>query len=279
MYLYIYYVNNYTNIIEKKIFFQLCCVSDNPNTFDKQTCFNKQFTETDITFVPQKRPSNLQLTSDEDTSYHKKTKRKHKTHQKSSTKQIYKVEVVEPNQTLLKSKNRNKPPVVIRLKRVQHTEKKYCSSDFNADCWKGSSSLNNHIQDRGYIKVVRKPSVYNDNIQPATKHFSNNHIFTFEHPELHRFFQKDKLCYPVSVNIPHALSSVEYIHDKVSKLDNLSLKCAMPFSKSIEFISNLKPQQIGKWFFSIPKEIEDDFSFDSAVLTPLTRIIKNNKPI
>ncbi|VVC36544.1 BRCT domain,Zinc finger, DBF-type [Cinara cedri] len=251
---------------------RLCSVSDNPGTFEKQTiCFKRQYSATDITFVPQKRPSNLQLTSDEETSYHKKTKRKHKTHQKSLSKHIYKVEVVEPNQILPKSKNTNKPPVVIRLKRVQHNENKYCSSDFNTDCLKDTSSLENHIPNHKFIRVVRKPSIYNDNnIRPVTKSFSNNHIFTFEYPELRRFIQKEKLYHPISVNIPDTQSSVKYIDERISKQDNHNLKCAMSFSKSIKFILNMKPQQIGAWFFNIPKEIEDDYSFDSAVLTPLT---------
>lgn len=244
--------------------------------------FKRTFSETNISFVPQKRPSNLQVTSEEDTSYHKKTKRKHKTHQKSSSKHIYKVEVVEPNQPLPNSKNTNKPPVVIRLKRVQHTKNKYCSNNFdnpisisdcNADYWKDSSSLDNHVREPGFIRVVRKPSIDNDNkLKPATKCLSKNQMFAFEHPELRTFIQKGNLCYPMFVNIPDTKSSIDYIHESISRLENHSLKCGMSFSESINFISNVKSQQIGKWFYNIPKEIEDDFSFDSAVLTPLINI-------
>lgn len=302
-------------------FFQLCSSGRNPSTFEKHTTyfkkklsesnisflpqlssvdgnssnlkkhttrFKRKFSESNISFVPQKRPSNLQLTSDEETDYyHKKTKRKHKTHQKSSSKQIYKVEVVEPNKTSPNSKNSNKPPVVIRLKRVQHTKNKYSTtkfegpisiSDCNADCLKVSSSFNSHKPDRRFIRVVRKPSVNSDkNLEFATRCSSKNQIFTFEHPELRTFVQKVKLCYPMSVNMPDTKSSLEYVHERISRLDNYSLKRAMSFSESIEFISNVKPQQIGEWFYNIPKKIEDDFSFDTTQLTSLIEMSKATK--
>lgn len=265
---------------------QLCSVGGNSSSFKKHpTCFKRKFSESNISFVPQKRPSNLQLTSDEETNYyHKRIKRKHKTHQKSSSKQIYKVEVVEPNKTLPNLKNSNKPPVVIRLKRVQHTKNKYSTSNFDSsisiptDCWKVSSSLNSHTPDRGFIRVVRKPSVNNDkNVEFATKCSSKKQIFTFEHPELRTFVKKVKLCYPISVNIPDTKSSLEYVHERISRLDNRCLKRAMSFSESIQFISNVKPQQIGEWFYNIPKKIEDDFSFDTTQLTSLIEMSKASK--
>lgn len=210
--------------------------------------------------MPQKRPSNLHSPLHKEINYHKKTKRKNKMNQKLSSKDIYKVEVVNsPRSSSINSSNDSvdseKPPVIVRFKRIQPTIAKHYSSDPDGQI---SSNVNNKhfpedpIPVRRYFRVVRKPSFSNE-VQIAPKGYSENLIYSFEYPELHQNVG-DVLYYPTYNHIPNSGSSIGNIQEKIAKIDNYSFKCPLSFENSLKFMSNMVPQQIGKWFYNIKKK-------------------------
>lgn len=254
-----------------------------------------QYSDTNITFVPQKRPSKLHSPMHDEINYYKKTKRKHKTHQKSLSKDIYKVEVV--NRHPSNSNNdrivSDQPPVIIRIKRVQNSKKKCPSSDVESHITISSASSSEDDDDdynddinvrkipedtipvHRYIRVVRKPSFsYETEVTPS-KSFTESQMFTFEHPELRRnIYKNSSSYYPTYTCIPDTRSSVEYIHEKITNLSNPRLKRTLSFKDSLKVMSNMEPKKIGEWFFNVPKKIQDNLSFNSSSLVPLTELSK-----
>lgn len=230
-------------------------IIDNPSTSFKNKCSDPHFK-----FVPQKRPSNLHSPLHKEMNYHKKTKRKHKMNQKLSSKDIYKVEVVNsPRSSSVNSSNdsidSNKPPVIVRFKRIQPTIVEHYSSDPDGQI---SSDDNNKtfsedsIPVRRYIRVVRKPS-FSHEVQIAPKGYSKNLIYSFEFPELHQNVS-NILYYPTYNLFPNSGSSIKNIQEKIAQLDNHNLKCSLSFENSLKFVSNMVPQQIGNWFYNIKKK-------------------------
>ncbi|CAI6355585.1 unnamed protein product [Macrosiphum euphorbiae] len=257
-----------------------------------------QYSDTDISFVPQKRPSKLHSPIHDEINFYKKTKRKHKTHQKSLCKDIYKVEVVNshPSNSNNDKIASDKPPVIIRIKRVQNSKNICPSSDVESHITISSSSSSSSsssdddydedinvkkipketIPVHRYIRVVRKPSFSNKTEVTPTKSFTESQIFTFEHPELRRNIYKNCSYYPTYTCIPDTKSSVEYIQEKIENLGNPSLKCTLSFKDSLKVMSNMEPKKIGEWFYNIPKKIQDNLSFNSSSLVPLTELSKIN---
>ncbi|KAL4135913.1 hypothetical protein QTP88_007494 [Uroleucon formosanum] len=254
-----------------------------------------QYSDTNITFVPQKRPSKLHSPMHDEINYYKKTKRKHKTHQKSLSKDIYKVEVV--NRHPSNSNNdrivSDQPPVIIRIKRVQNSKKKCPSSDVESHITISSASSSEDDDDdynddinvrkipedtipvHRYIRVVRKPSCSNETEVTPSKSFTESQMFTFEHPELRRnIYKNSSSYYPTYTCIPDTRSSVEYIHEKITNLSNPRLKRTLSFKDSLKVMSNMEPKKIGEWFFNVPKKIQDNLSFNSSSLVPLTELSK-----
>ncbi|XP_026816767.1 uncharacterized protein LOC113556171 isoform X1 [Rhopalosiphum maidis] len=242
-----------------------------------------QFSDSDISFVPQKRPSKLHSPIHDEINFYKKTKRKHKTHQKSSSKDIYKVEVVNNHPSKSNNPNNNRiesdqPPVIIRLKRVQNSKNKYSSSDVESHLSISSSDNDDKIPEdpipvHRYIRVVRKPSFSNGTEVLPSKGYTKNQMFTFEHPELRHNIYKNVSYYPTYNCIPDTKSSIEYIQDKIANL-NPNLKCTLSFKESLKVMSKMEPQQIGEWFYNVPKKIQDNLSFNSSTLVPLTDLSK-----
>lgn len=214
----------------------------------------------------------------------KKIKRKHKTHQKPTSKDIYKVEVVNSLPSSSKSDLHNgrissdKPPVIIRLKRVHNSKNQNRLSDIDSygsissdDCGK-KIPVKDPVQDQRYIRVVRKPSFSNEGRHSSSKVYSKNQIFTFEQPEIRQSFHNDISYYPTYTCIPHTMSNVEYIQERMAQLGNNNFKCTFSFNESLKFLSNVEPREIGEWFYNVPKKIQDDLSFDSNALVPLTQL-------
>lgn len=270
------------------IFFQPCSFSDKipsnlkEQEFSLKSLKRKCCSDTNISFVPQKRPSNTPLY--EKLNRDKKIKRKHKTYQKPTSKDIYKVEVVNSLPSSSKSDLHNgritsdKPPVIIRLKRVHISKNQNLLSDIDSngsvssdDCDKKIPEKD-HIQDKRYIRVVRKPSFSNETRHSSSKVNSKNQIFTFEQPEVRQSFPYNFSYYPTCTCIPHTMSSVEYIQDRMAQLGNNNFKCSFSFNESLKFLSNVEPRKIGEWFYNVPKKIQDDLSFDSNALVPLTQL-------
>ncbi|XP_025191214.1 uncharacterized protein LOC112591588 isoform X2 [Melanaphis sacchari] len=245
-----------------------------------------QFSDTDISFVPQKRPSKkLHSPIHDEINFYKKTKRKHKTHQKSSSKDIYKVEVVNSHSSKSKNNSNNdriesdQPPVIIRLKRVQNSKNKYSSSDVESRLSISSSDNDDETSEdpkpvHRYIRVVRKSSFSDRTEVTPSKGYTQSQMFTFEHPELRHNIHKDVSYYPTYTCIPDTKSSIEYIQEKIANLGNPSLKCMLSFKESLKVMSKMEPQKIGEWFYNVPKKIQDNLSFDSSTLVPLTDLSK-----
>jgi len=125
-----------------------------------------------------------------------------------------------------------------------------------------------------YIRVVRKPSFSNETEVTPSKSFTESQMFAFEHPELRRNIYKNCSYYPTYTCIPDTRSSVEYIHKKIENLGNPRLKCTLSFKDSLKVISNMEPKKIGEWFYNVPKKIQDNLSFNSSSLVPLTELSK-----
>lgn len=279
-------------------FFQPCLFGDKtPSAFKDQTSKSLkrkyQYSDTNISFVPQKRPSKLHSPIHDEINFYKKTKRKHKTHQKSLSKDIYKVEVVnsQPSNSNNDRIASDQPPVIIRIKKVQNSKNKYPSSDVKSHITisSASSSSDNDDDDNDvnvkkipedtipvhrYIRVVRKPSFSNETEVTPSKSFTESQMFTFEHPELRQNIYEKCSYYPTYTCIPDTKSSVEYIQEKIKNLGDPSLKCTLSFKDSLKVMSNMEPKQIGEWFYNVPKKIQDNLSFNSSSLVPLTELSK-----
>lgn len=247
-----------------------------------------QYSDANISFVPQKRPSKLYSPIHDEVNFYKKTKRKHKTNLKSLSKDIYKVEVVNshPSNSNNDKIASDQPPVIIRFKRVQNSKNKYPSSDIESHITISSDDDDDDedidvkkmpedaIPVHKYIRVVRKPSFSNVTEVLPSKSFTESHIFTFEHPELRRNIYKNVSYYPTYTCIPDTKSSIEYIQEKIANLGNPSLKCTLSLKDSLKIISNMEPKKIGEWFYNVPKKIQDNLSFNSSTLVPLTELSK-----
>lgn len=263
--------------------FQPCSYGDNSSFVIKEQTFSSLkrncCSDTNISFVPQKRPSKRLLSPEQtDIKGYKKTKKKRKKLKKSS-KDIYKVEVV--NTDFSSSKNfkihMDKPPVIIRIKRVKCSKRKisisktesYLSSNDSVD---DNDILSIDTLDKRNIRVVRKPSTtYEPKRLSSSKSFSQNHIYSFEHPELTGYISKNFGFYhPTNLFVPNTRPSMEYIQEKIFQLDERNTKCTLSFEESIKILSNLEPNKIGQWFYNVPNKIQDDLSFDSYVLNPIT---------
>lgn len=258
------------------IFFQPCSFGDNNHIIleeQSSPCLKRKCCSDTISFVPQKRPCNSSMKKEID--FYKKSKRKHKIRQKISSKDIYKVEVVNNEMTNSNSDRieSHKPSVIIRLKRIQHSNNKKQSSDVDSHVRMPSDNDDKHVLVPRHIRVVRKPS-FSDETYISSKRFSNNYTFTFEQPELHRNVFKNVSYYPTNNCIPNTRSNIESIEDKIANLGTFNFKCALSFNKSIKVMSNMAPRVIGEWFYNIPKKIQDDLSFDTPKLIPFTKLSK-----
>lgn len=258
-----------------KIFFQPCSIGDEiPSILKEQSSPSskrKHCSDTNISFVPQKRPSNSSKLKE--IKLYKKPKRKHKIRKKISSKDIYKVEVV--NNEISSSNNErvesHKPSVIIRLKRIiRPSNKKKKLSDVDNHVTLPSDDDKNIPVPR-HIRVVRKPSFSN---AMQSKRFSNNLAFTFEQPELHKNILKNVSYYPTNNCIPNTGSTIECVEKKIANLGIPNLKSISSFKKSIKSMSNIPPQIIGEWFYNVPKKLQDDLSFDPFKLTPFTKLSK-----
>lgn len=264
---------------------QSCSFSDKrPSNLKEQgfISLKRKCSDTNISFVPQKRPSITP--SYEKFNRDKRIKRKHKTYHKPTSKDIYKVEVVNSQPSSSKSDlhkgkiSSDKPPVIIRLKRVQNSKNKNFLSDIESygsissdDCDEKSPEKD-PIQDQGYIRVVRKPSFSDETRLSSSKVNLKNQIFTFEQPGIRQSFPNNTSYYPTYTSIPHTMSSVEYIQERIAQLGNNNFKCSLSFNESLKFLSSVEPREIGEWFYNVPKKIQDDLSFDSNALVPLTQL-------
>lgn len=262
-------------------FFQPCSFGDSNSIVIKEQPFTslkrKCCSDTNISFVPQKRPSNWRSPEQTDTKSLKKIKRKHKKFKKSSPKDIYKVEVVHTNISSSNNFiiNSDKPPVIIRLKRVKHSKEKtpisktesYLSSNDSTNDHKISA---NAPLDKRSIRVVRKLSTtYEPKRLSSAKDFSHNHVYSFENPELFRCFPKNAgFYYPTQFYVPNNRCSVDHIQEKIIGLNGGSTKYT--FEEFKKKLAILEPNTIGRWFYDVPNEIQDDLSFDTNVLIPLT---------
>lgn len=268
-----------------------------PNAFKEQkehepgSLKRKYCSDTNISFVPQKRPSKIHIPLHDENNFYKKTKRKHKTHQKSlSSKDIYKVEVVNSQPSSSKNNSNNdkitssQPPVIIRFKRVQKSKNKYPSSEVESQISVSPSSEDDDNVKRiseedplpvqKYIRVVRKPSFSDKTEITPPKSYTKNQMFTFEYPELRQNIHNNVSYYPTFNCIPDTRSSIEYIQEKIANVGNHTLNYTLSFKESLKVISNMKPRQIGEWFYNVPKKIQDDLSFNSSKLVPLTELSK-----
>lgn len=262
--------------------FQPCSFGDNSSIVIKEQTFTslkrKCCSDTNISFVPQKRPSKLLSPEQTDIKSYKKTKQKRKKIKKSS-KDIYKVEVVN---TEFSSSNNfrihiDKPPVIIRLKRVKRSKKKisinkaesYLSSN---DSINDNKILSIDTLDKRNIRVVRKPSTtYEPKRMSSSKSFSQKYVYSFEHPELIGHIPKNiGFHQPTNLCVPNTRHSIEYIREKIFQLDERNTKCTLSLEESIKTLSGLEPNTIGRWFYNVPNKIQDDLSFDSYVLNPIT---------
>lgn len=265
--------------------FQPCSFSDNRPIILKQqklTSSNKKCcSDTNISFVPQKRPSKPCVPHQTDIKVYKNPKRKRKKIKKTSSKDIYKVEVV--NTEISGSKNDtfniDKPPVIIRLKRIQCSKAKIltskaesCTSSSNDDDNNDKKIVANPIPNQKYIRVVRKPSfTYEPKRVSTSKGFSEDHIFSFEFPRLRRYSPSNtNFSYPTNICLPNIGFNVRCIQEKIDLLNKHNNKCKLSFKECLKILLNVEPQKIGKWFYNIPNKIQDDLSFDSNVLTPFT---------
>lgn len=265
--------------------FQPCSFSENRPIILKQqklTSSNKKCcSDTNISFVPQKRPSKPCVPHQTDIKVYKNPKRKRKKIKKTSSKDIYKVEVV--NTEISDSKNNtfniDKPPVIIRLKRIQCSKTKIptskaesCTSSSNDDDNNDKKIIVNPIPDQKYIRVVRKPSfTYEPKSVSTSKGFSEDHIFSFEFPRLRRYNPSNtNFSYPTNICLPNIGFNVRCIQEKIDLLNKHNNKCKLSFKECLKILLNVEPQKIGKWFYNIPNKIQDDLSFDSNVLTPFT---------
>lgn len=212
---------------------------------------------------------------------YKKTKRKRKVRQKRSSKDIYKVEVVN---SLPKSSKDNfsdnkieldKPPVIIRLKRVQNSKCKTSSkySDCTSPGYDDEKTQEKLNLNHRCIRVVRKPSIsYSGRNGILSKGFSNDLTFMFEQPELRQYLSKKISYSPTCTYIPNTGSSMEFIKKKLVQLENCNSNSTLSFNESIKIMSNIKPQKIGDWFYKVHEKIKDDLSFDSTVLIPIPKL-------
>lgn len=273
--------------------FQPCSFGDNsPIAYKEQKSKRRCCSDTNISFVPQKRPSKYTALKTDKKEY-KKIKRKRKKIKRLSSKDIYKVEVVNkrlPSSSKNSSNddktNLDKPPVIIRLKRIQSSKIKISTSDAESDQTSSSDDDNdydgnkkippNSTSNQRYIRVVRKPSfTYSTKRTSLYKNTSNNLIFTFENPDpprcmVNSFFNS---YYPTNMCIPNTRSSVEYFKDKIVNLDESGTKCIKTLQECINVLSNIESKKVGKWFYDVPNEILDDLSFDPATLVPFTDLI------
>jgi len=223
--------------------------------------------DTNVSFVPQKRPCNSSL--QKDIQFYKKLKKKHKIRQKTLFKDIYKVEFVNSDNSNLTNdriKSPDKPPVIIRFKRIQHSKTKSLSKDMNYH-----NQSNIQIPFYRHIPVIRKQSFSNiENVFSKTA--SNNYIFTFEQTKL---YQNIFITYfPMNIYIPHIKSYSKCIRDKIIELEKCNFMCKRSLKLFIQIMSNMGSQKIGKWFYNTPNKIQDDLSFDSNVLVPFTELSK-----
>lgn len=235
--------------------------------------------DSNISFVPQKKPKNCSFSSPPSTENvrFEKTKRKHKTRKKRSSKDIYKVEVVNSLPLYSKDSSHNdriesdKPPVIIRLKRVINSLNKPVSNKHSTK----KSPYNNDVETsedpipaQRYIRVVRKLS--NSEMDGVlSKGFSTDLTFMFEQPELRYNTPKSISYYPTYSYVPNTGSSMQFIQERITKIDDHGSNCTLSNSEFLDVMSNIEPRQIGDWFYKVPKKIKDDLSFDSTVLVPL----------
>ncbi|XP_050439205.1 uncharacterized protein LOC126844824 [Adelges cooleyi] len=243
----------------------------------------KYCSDTTISYTPEKKRKtdflSTCLEEKVEINCYKKTKRKRKVRQKQSSKDIYKVEVINSHSYSTSNNDKyddqtksNKPPVIIRLKRVQNTvdsETGNETSDSNInDSSVKTPTINASPIVRRYFRVVRKESFSNS--EGDTKINSKNLTFSFEQPELRQNRNSDINYHPTYTCIPNIGPSPQYIQESLSKLDKHNVKFKLlPFDKSLEVLSNIEPRRFGEWFYKIPKRIQDDLSFDSATLVPL----------
>lgn len=234
--------------------------------------------DTVMSFVPQKRSFNPSL--QKEVKSYKKTKRKHKIRQKSPTKDIYKVEFVnkcdtsnltnDSNTARIKS---NKPPVIIRLKRVKHLQMQNPSNDTN---YHNITSDNNHrnipVPVYRHIPVVRKQSFSNQTIGLSSRNFSNNHIFAFEQPKLNQNISN--VYYPMSTCVSYTKSYFEHMKNKIIEMERGNFTCTLSLKECTRIISNIESQKIDDWFNDIPKKVQDELSFESNVLIPIMELSK-----
>jgi len=210
--------------------------------------------------------------------YKKTKKKKHKIRQKSISRDIYKVEFVNSNISNLTndlnndSINSNKPPVIIRLKRIKRSKMKKFPSDTNYHNVTSDNHRNIPIPVYRHIPVVRKQSFSNQTQSVSSKKLSNNHIFTFEQPQLNQ--NNFDTYFPTSTCVSYTKSYVEDIRDKMIELNKCSFMCTLSLKESIQIISNMELQKIGEWFYNTPTKIQDELSFDSNILIPFTELSK-----
>lgn len=232
-----------------------------------------------MSFVPQKRPCTSSL--QKDVKLYKKTKKKHKIRQKSISRDIYKVEFVNSDTSNLTndlnddSINSNKPPVIIRLKRIKRSKMKKFPSDTNYHNVTSDNHRNIPIPVYRHIPVVRKQSFSNQTEVVSSKKASNNHIFTFEQPRLNQ--NNFNTYFPTSTCIPYTKPYVGHIKDKIIELEKRSFMCTLSLKESIQIISNMELQKIGEWFYNTPTKIQDELSFDSNTLVPFTELSKQTQ--
>ncbi|XP_050531585.1 uncharacterized protein LOC126900127 [Daktulosphaira vitifoliae] len=255
-------------------------VEEKPLSKLKRKCCS----DTNISYTPEKKRKTEFLSScleEKEEINYKKIKRKRKVRQKNSSKDIYKVEVINshiyPNKSsdiLYDDQNKmNKPPVIIRLKRVYNAIDNDTVNDgrsYSSDnCSTKTTPINASPIVRRYIRVVRKESFSNS--EGDTKLKLKNLMFSFEQPNLHQKRSCDINYHPTFTCIPNISPSTQYVQESLSKLNDHIIKFkTLPFNKSLEVLSNMDPQRFGEWFYKIPRKIQDDLSFDSSSLVPLT---------
>lgn len=233
-----------------------------------------------IKFLPQKRPSKPLKKK---IKSHKKSKRKHKTRKKLASKVIYKVEIVN-SQTLSSNNDKSdKPPVIVRFKRVQHSNTKSPSSDAES---RVSISSDDDDDDKEThddpipvprpIRVVRKPSFSNVTKALTSRGFSENQILAFERPELYRVIPNDITYYPTNACASITKSKIEIVKTRVDNLDNYNMKFPLSYKKSMRVLFNMNSDDIGKWFYKIPKQIQDDLSLKPTALFSLTELMNQH---
>lgn len=265
-----------------RILFQPCSFGDDDSTVLKKqssTILNRKCcSNANITFVPQKRPSKPLKKK---IKSHKNTKRKHKSRQKLASKDIYKVEIVD-SRPLSSNKNKSdRPPVIVRFKRVHHSNTKSPSSDAESLASISSDDDDKEIHDDPIpvlrpIRVVRKPSFSNETKTLPSRGFSENHILAFERPELYRVIPNDITYYPTNACASITESKFESVKMRIANLDKSNIKVPLSYKKSMRAMFNMKTEDIGNWFYKIPKQIKDDLSLDSTELISLTELLNKH---